>query len=164
MREECMPNRQSTAQSTQTARSAPTRAPKGLVGGEARLDRNPLAPDNDHPNEPRQSDARTPQTPSWSVCCPAPWGQELVPGPRGPETPPGAEAWLAVVHLARPDVQGVAHHHTRSVLLFTVTDIPLKPLFPHGDFQWGTTCRSGTAVANSAIPTCWSTICLRPIC
>jgi len=33
-------------------RSAPTGAPKGLVG-EARLYTNPLAPDNGHRNEPR---------------------------------------------------------------------------------------------------------------
>jgi len=36
------------------------------------------------------------------------------------------------IYLARPDVQAVAHHHTRSVLPFTVTDIPLKPLFHMG--------------------------------
>jgi ribulose-5-phosphate 4-epimerase/fuculose-1-phosphate aldolase len=36
------------------------------------------------------------------------------------------------IYLARPDVQAVAHHHTRSVLPFTVTDVPLKPLFHMG--------------------------------
>ena len=89
------------------ARSAPTRVPKGLVGGEARLDTNPLAPDNGHRNEPRQSgrcwswaeNARTPQALSWSVCCPAPLGPGTGPGSRGPETPPRAEAWVAVVHF-----------------------------------------------------------------
>lgn len=30
---------------------------------------------------------------------------------------------------ARPDVNSVAHHHPRSVLPFTVTDTPLRPLF-----------------------------------
>ena len=82
--------------STQMARSAPTRAPKGLGGGEARLDTNPLAPDNAHRKEPRQSgrcwswpeNARTPQALSWSVCRPAPLGSGTGPGPRGPETPP----------------------------------------------------------------------------
>jgi ribulose-5-phosphate 4-epimerase/fuculose-1-phosphate aldolase len=36
------------------------------------------------------------------------------------------------IYLARSDVQAVAHHHTRSVLPFTVADIPLKPVFHMG--------------------------------
>jgi ribulose-5-phosphate 4-epimerase/fuculose-1-phosphate aldolase len=36
------------------------------------------------------------------------------------------------VYLARSDVQAVAHHHARSVLPFTVADIPLRPLFHMG--------------------------------
>ena len=36
------------------------------------------------------------------------------------------------IYLARSDVQAVAHHHSRSVLPFTVADIPLKPLFHMG--------------------------------
>jgi len=63
-------------------------SPKGLVGGEARLDTNPLAPDNGHRNEPGQSgrcwswaeNARTPQALSWSVCCPAHWPWAERPG------------------------------------------------------------------------------------
>lgn len=33
------------------------------------------------------------------------------------------------IFMARPDVHAVGHHHPRSVLPFTVADIPLKPLF-----------------------------------
>jgi ribulose-5-phosphate 4-epimerase/fuculose-1-phosphate aldolase len=33
------------------------------------------------------------------------------------------------IYMARPDVNAVAHHHPRSVLPFTVTDLPLKPIF-----------------------------------
>lgn len=33
------------------------------------------------------------------------------------------------IYMARPDVMAVAHHHPRSVLPFTVTDLPLKPIF-----------------------------------
>lgn len=36
------------------------------------------------------------------------------------------------IYLARSDVQAVAHHHSRSVLPFTVTDIPMRPLFHMG--------------------------------
>jgi HCOMODA/2-hydroxy-3-carboxy-muconic semialdehyde decarboxylase len=33
------------------------------------------------------------------------------------------------IYMARPDVNAVAHHHARSVIPFTVTDLPLKPIF-----------------------------------
>ncbi|WP_442581120.1 class II aldolase/adducin family protein [Mesorhizobium sp. ASY16-5R] len=33
------------------------------------------------------------------------------------------------IYMARPDVNAVAHHHARSILPFTVTDIALKPMF-----------------------------------
>jgi HCOMODA/2-hydroxy-3-carboxy-muconic semialdehyde decarboxylase len=33
------------------------------------------------------------------------------------------------IYMARPDVNSISHHHARSVLPFTVTDEPLKPLF-----------------------------------
>lgn len=33
------------------------------------------------------------------------------------------------LYMARPDVNCVAHHHPRSVLPFTVANIPLRPLF-----------------------------------
>jgi len=73
---------------TQMARSAPTGAPKGLVGGEARLDTNRLAPDNGHRNEPPQSgrcwswaeNARTPQALPGPCVVPPPWGRELALG------------------------------------------------------------------------------------
>src|SRR5262249_35049164 len=32
-------------------------------------------------------------------------------------------------YMARPDVNAITHHHARAVLPFTVTDVPLKPLF-----------------------------------
>lgn len=33
------------------------------------------------------------------------------------------------IYMARPDVNAVSHHHARSVIPFTVTDTPLKPVF-----------------------------------
>lgn len=33
------------------------------------------------------------------------------------------------IYMARPDVNSVAHHHARSVLPFTVSAVPLRPLF-----------------------------------
>lgn len=33
------------------------------------------------------------------------------------------------IYMARPDVDAVAHHHARSILPFTVTDVPLRPVF-----------------------------------
>jgi len=33
------------------------------------------------------------------------------------------------IYMARPDVNAVSHHHARAVLPFTVTDLPLKPIF-----------------------------------
>jgi ribulose-5-phosphate 4-epimerase/fuculose-1-phosphate aldolase len=33
------------------------------------------------------------------------------------------------IYMARPDVNAVAHHHARSILPFTVTDLPLRPMF-----------------------------------
>jgi ribulose-5-phosphate 4-epimerase/fuculose-1-phosphate aldolase len=33
------------------------------------------------------------------------------------------------IYMARPDVNAVAHHHARSVLPFTVTDLVLRPVF-----------------------------------
>jgi ribulose-5-phosphate 4-epimerase/fuculose-1-phosphate aldolase len=43
---------------------------------------------------------------------------------------PYAERALhGAIYMARADVNAVTHHHARSVLPFTVTDIPLKPLF-----------------------------------
>lgn len=33
------------------------------------------------------------------------------------------------IYMARPDVDAVAHHHARSILPFTVTDLPLRPMF-----------------------------------
>lgn len=45
------------------------------------------------------------------------------------------------IYSARPDVNAVSHHHARSVIPFTVTAIPLKPIFHMG------------SVAGSDIPT-----------
>jgi HCOMODA/2-hydroxy-3-carboxy-muconic semialdehyde decarboxylase len=43
---------------------------------------------------------------------------------------PYAERALhGAIYMARPDVNAVTHHHARAVLPFTVTDVPLKPLF-----------------------------------
>jgi ribulose-5-phosphate 4-epimerase/fuculose-1-phosphate aldolase len=43
---------------------------------------------------------------------------------------PYAERALhGTIYMARGDVNAVTHHHARSVLPFTVTNIPLKPLF-----------------------------------
>ncbi len=43
---------------------------------------------------------------------------------------PYAERALhGAIYMARPDVNSITHHHARSVLPFTVTDVPLKPLF-----------------------------------
>lgn len=36
------------------------------------------------------------------------------------------------VYAARPDVQAVTHHHARAVIPFTVTDVPLRPVFHMG--------------------------------
>lgn len=33
------------------------------------------------------------------------------------------------IYMQRPDVNAVSHHHARSVIPFTVTDTPLKPVF-----------------------------------
>ena len=35
----------------------------------------------------------------------------------------------AAIFAARPDVNCVTHHHARSILPFTVSDMPLKPMF-----------------------------------
>lgn len=35
----------------------------------------------------------------------------------------------AAIYKMRPDVNCVIHHHARSVLPFTITDVPLRPLF-----------------------------------
>jgi len=43
---------------------------------------------------------------------------------------PYAERALhGAIYMARRDVNAVTHHHARAVLPFTVTDVPLKPLF-----------------------------------
>jgi ribulose-5-phosphate 4-epimerase/fuculose-1-phosphate aldolase len=36
------------------------------------------------------------------------------------------------VYMARPDINSVSHHHARSVLPFSVTDVPLRPVFHMG--------------------------------
>ncbi len=33
------------------------------------------------------------------------------------------------IYMARPDVNSVVHHHARSILPFTITELPLKPVF-----------------------------------
>jgi HCOMODA/2-hydroxy-3-carboxy-muconic semialdehyde decarboxylase len=35
----------------------------------------------------------------------------------------------AAVYAARPDVHGVVHSHSRSIIPFTVTDVPLQPIW-----------------------------------
>lgn len=35
----------------------------------------------------------------------------------------------AAIYRARPDVTCIIHHHAKSVLPFTITDVPLRPLF-----------------------------------
>jgi HCOMODA/2-hydroxy-3-carboxy-muconic semialdehyde decarboxylase len=43
---------------------------------------------------------------------------------------PYAERFIhAAIYAARPDVNAVSHHHARSVIPFSVTNRPLKPLF-----------------------------------
>jgi len=43
---------------------------------------------------------------------------------------PYAERALhGAIYMARPDVNAVTHHHARAVLPFTVTKVPLRPLF-----------------------------------
>jgi len=85
--------------------SAPTRAPKGLVDGKARLDGNPLAPTTLIGMSPVKAEdaARGPKTRGPRRHCPGPCvvpplGSGTGPGPRGPETPPRAEAWVTGVH------------------------------------------------------------------
>jgi HCOMODA/2-hydroxy-3-carboxy-muconic semialdehyde decarboxylase len=36
------------------------------------------------------------------------------------------------VYRARPDVMAVTHHHARSVVPFTISDVPLRPIFHMG--------------------------------
>ncbi len=43
--------------------------------------------------------------------------------------PYAERAIYAAIYEARPDVNAVTHHHARAVLPFTVTKMPLKPLF-----------------------------------
>lgn len=45
------------------------------------------------------------------------------------ERPYAERALHGAIYMARPDVNAIAHHHQRSVLPFTVTDLPLKPIF-----------------------------------
>ena len=46
---------------------------------------------------------------------------------------PYAERFIhGAIYMARPDVQSVSHHHARSVIPFSVTDVPLKPVFHMG--------------------------------
>ena len=43
---------------------------------------------------------------------------------------PYAERFIhGAIYMARPDVHAVSHHHARSVIPFSVTEVPLKPLF-----------------------------------
>jgi len=94
---------------TQIARGAPTRAPKGLVGGEARLDTNPLAPNNGHRNEPRQGCSswaekrEVPHRHRPGPCVvPRPWGQELALGREARKLHPERKLGWAVVHIEPP--------------------------------------------------------------
>lgn len=46
---------------------------------------------------------------------------------------PYAERFIhGAIYMARPDVNAVSHHHARSVIPFSVTDMPLKPIFHMG--------------------------------
>ena len=46
---------------------------------------------------------------------------------------PYAERFIhGAIYAARPDVHAVSHHHARSVIPFSLTDIPLKPIFHMG--------------------------------
>ena len=43
---------------------------------------------------------------------------------------PYAERFIhGSIYLARPDVNSVSHHHARSVIPFSITDTPLRPVF-----------------------------------
>ncbi len=43
---------------------------------------------------------------------------------------PYAERFIhGAIYMARPDVNSVSHHHARSVIPFSVTDVPLRPVF-----------------------------------
>ena len=43
---------------------------------------------------------------------------------------PYAERFIhGAIYMARPDVNSASHHHARSVIPFSVTDTPLKPIF-----------------------------------
>jgi len=43
---------------------------------------------------------------------------------------PYAERYIhGAIYMARPEVNAVSHHHARSVIPFSVTDIPLRPIF-----------------------------------
>ncbi len=43
---------------------------------------------------------------------------------------PYAERFIhGAIYMARPDVNSVSHHHARSVIPFSVTDTPLRPVF-----------------------------------
>jgi HCOMODA/2-hydroxy-3-carboxy-muconic semialdehyde decarboxylase len=54
-----------------------------------------------------------------------------------PVTPPNVELYgerviHGCIYQARPDVNAVCHHHSRSVLPFCVTGVPLEPVFHMG--------------------------------
>jgi ribulose-5-phosphate 4-epimerase/fuculose-1-phosphate aldolase len=43
---------------------------------------------------------------------------------------PYAERFIhGAIYMARPDVNSVSHHHARSVIPFSITDTPLRPVF-----------------------------------
>jgi len=43
---------------------------------------------------------------------------------------PYAERFIhGAIYMARPDVNSVSHHHARSVIPFSMTDMPLRPVF-----------------------------------
>jgi len=43
---------------------------------------------------------------------------------------PYAERFIhGAIYMARPDVNSVSHHHARSVIPFSITDMPLRPVF-----------------------------------
>jgi ribulose-5-phosphate 4-epimerase/fuculose-1-phosphate aldolase len=46
---------------------------------------------------------------------------------------PYAERFIhGAIYMARPDVNAVSHHHARSVIPFSVTEMPLRPIFHMG--------------------------------
>ena len=60
------------------------------------------------------------------------------------------------IYQARPDVMAVCHHHAPAVMPFAIAGKADRAGFSSWRRGRRRICRSGTSIASSAIPICWS--------